>query len=334
MSDVGTGTALRDSTVATLMSGVLCAALAEFAGPVLVTGGAAVTGVSVVAAAGATVVSRTGRWSGPADRVTLGRTVLIGGCATIAVLILTGALSARPWWLLMLAAPALALDGVDGFVARRTGTASAAGARLDMEMDAALLMVLSLIATQSLGWWVLALGGMRYAFVAAAWFRPQLSRPLAFSQFRRVVAAIQGVTLAAALSPVVPLVPARIAVAAALVLLFISFGRDVITLERGNQVESTYRSPVFIPPIQVSGNRMVVFPLSTAGLGPEMLLRPPAMEVDVDLLSLSLSLSQTSEEDALLHRVTHARRPRTDVRINRGRCRPRAPHYRHPRRHP
>ena len=333
MSDVGTGTALRDSTVATLMSGVLCAGLAEYAGTVLVTGAAAVAGVGVVATAGASVMSRTGRWSGPADRVTLGRTVLIGGCATIAILILTGAMSARPWWLLALAAPALLLDGVDGFVARRTGTASAAGARLDMEMDAALIMVLSVIATQSLGWWALALGGMRYAFVAAAWFRPQLSRPLAFSQFRRVVAAIQGVTLAAALSPAVPLMPARIAVAAALALLIISFGRDVITLERGRRViEPTYNSPIFIPPVQVTGNRMVVFPMSAVGLdhddllfAPESVDLPPAMELRI--------LGRISEEDAL-RRVTHARRPRTDVRVNRGRCRPRFPHDRHPRRHP
>ncbi len=41
-----------------------------------------------------------------------------------------------------LAVPALILDGVDGWVARRTGTANDAGARLDMEVDAALILVL------------------------------------------------------------------------------------------------------------------------------------------------------------------------------------------------
>ena len=38
---------------------------------------------------------------------------------------------------------ALALDGVDGQVARRTGTVSALGARFDMEVDAFLVLVLS-----------------------------------------------------------------------------------------------------------------------------------------------------------------------------------------------
>jgi phosphatidylglycerophosphate synthase len=236
LHDVGSGTGMRDATIATFVAAVFCAQLATYAGPALVSAAAAVTGIAVVAAAGVTVMSRAGRWSGPADRVTLARTVLIGGCATIAVLILTGALSSRPWWLLALAVPALVLDGVDGHVARRTGTASAAGARLDMEMDAALLMVLSLVAVRSLGWWVLAIGGMRYAFVLAYWIRPKLRAPLAFSQFRRVVAAVQGVTLAVALSPALSLPVARFAAAIALVLLTVSFGRDVITLERGTSV--------------------------------------------------------------------------------------------------
>jgi phosphatidylglycerophosphate synthase len=229
-----TGTAVRDSTVAVAVSIVLCAGLALYGEPAAaLAGAAAVTGITVVASAGSSVMSRAGRWSGPADRVTLARTVLIGGCATIAVLVLTGALPERPWWLVVLVVPALALDFVDGMVARRTGTSSDAGARLDMEMDAALLLVLSVIATQSLGWWVLAVGGMRYAFVAASWVRPRLSGELPFSSFRRVVAAVQGITLAVALAPVLPLPVARAAVTISLGLLVVSFARDVLWLERG-----------------------------------------------------------------------------------------------------
>jgi phosphatidylglycerophosphate synthase len=238
MDDGRTGTALRDSSVATFLAVVLCAVLAAYQGPALMSAAAAVAGISLVAAAGAAVISRAGRWSGPADRVTLGRTVLIGGCATIGIMVLAGELPPRPWWLLMLVVPALALDAVDGIVARRTGTSSPAGARLDMEMDAALLLVLSAVSIRSLGWWVLALGGMRYAFVLAAYFRPQLRAPLQFSQFRRVVAAVQGVALAVALAPVFPLPVARTTVALALILLAVSFGRDVLTLERaGREVE-------------------------------------------------------------------------------------------------
>jgi len=232
LSGTGTGTALRDSSIATATAVALCVVLAGYAGTAPVTAAAAVTGIGVVVAAGGTVILRAGRWSGPADRVTLARTVLIGGCATIAVLVLAGELPPRPGWLLALVVPALMLDAVDGFVARRTGTSSAAGARLDMEMDAALLMVLSAMAVFSLGWWVLAIGGMRYAFVAASVIRPQLRAPLPFSQFRRVVAAVQGAALAAALAPVLSLPVARATVAVALVLLVISFGRDVISLER------------------------------------------------------------------------------------------------------
>ena len=60
---------------------------------------------------------------------------------------------------------ALLLDWVDGQVARRTHTESAFGARFDMEVDAFLILVLSVYVASTTGWWVLiigaALGGMR-----------------------------------------------------------------------------------------------------------------------------------------------------------------------------
>ena len=51
--------------------------------------------------------------------------------------------------LVVLAAVALVLDGVDGQVARRTGTVSALGARFDMEVDAFLMLVLSVYVASS-----------------------------------------------------------------------------------------------------------------------------------------------------------------------------------------
>lgn len=226
------GTAVRDSVIAVAATLLLCGAVASGVGLGAVTAAGSVAGVGVVGAAGAAVMARPARWSGPADRVTLARTVLIGGCAAIGVPILAGALPPRPWALVAMLVPALVLDGVDGWVARHTGTSSPAGARLDGEMDAALLLVLSLIAIPSLGWWVLAIGGMRYAFFAAGLVRPALLHPLPFSQFRRVVAGVQGIMLTVGLAPVVPLPVGRAAVAAALVLLAVSFGRDVVWLER------------------------------------------------------------------------------------------------------
>ena len=41
-----------------------------------------------------------------------------------------------------------------------------------MEVDAFLLLVLSAYVAQDLGWWVLTIGLLRYAFVAAGWLLP------------------------------------------------------------------------------------------------------------------------------------------------------------------
>ena len=61
------------------------------------------------------------------------------------------------------------LDGVDGWLARRHRIASAFGARFDMEIDALLILALSVLAWrhEKAGAWVVASGLLRYAFVAA-----------------------------------------------------------------------------------------------------------------------------------------------------------------------
>ena len=80
--------------------------------------------------------------------------------------------------LVALAAVALALDFVDGRVARRTGTASGLGARLDGEVDAFLILALSVYVAPSAGAWVLAIGAARYAFLAAGWLLGWMRAPL------------------------------------------------------------------------------------------------------------------------------------------------------------
>ncbi|GAA5228868.1 CDP-alcohol phosphatidyltransferase family protein [Paeniglutamicibacter antarcticus] len=192
-----------------------------------VTGGLALVSVAVLG-----IVRRRPLFSTPADRVTLGRAVLGGGCATIIVLAALGSLPHRSWWLVLLAAPAVLLDAVDGTVARRTGTATAQGARLDMETDAALMLALTVPLAFTLGPWVLAIGLMRYGFVALSWWRPALRAPLEFSQFRRITAAIQAVVLVIALVPVVPESLAASVLGLSLALLSASFLRDIIALER------------------------------------------------------------------------------------------------------
>ncbi|GHF44388.1 CDP-alcohol phosphatidyltransferase family protein [Streptomyces griseosporeus] len=162
---------------------------------------------------------------GPANRVTLGRATLVGG---VTALVADSFESAPPVTLLVgLTAVALLLDGVDGKVARRTGTSSALGARFDMEVDAFLILVLSVYVSMDLGPWVLLIGGMRYGFVAAARCWPWLNAPLPPSTARKTVAALQGVLLLLAGADLLPRAVNAGVVLLALGLLVWSFGRDV-----------------------------------------------------------------------------------------------------------
>jgi phosphatidylglycerophosphate synthase len=162
---------------------------------------------------------------GPANRVTLARATLVGG---VTALVADSFESPPPVTILVaLTTVALILDAVDGQVARRTGTASPLGARFDMEVDAFLILVLSIYVATSLGPWVLLIGTMRYAFVAAARVLPWLNGALPPSTARKTVAALQGIVLLVVGAGVVPRLPALAAVFSALALLIWSFGRDI-----------------------------------------------------------------------------------------------------------
>lgn len=169
---------------------------------------------------------------GPADYVTMARAMLGSACVALAVLVLNSRLTPPTWWFAPPAVLALVLDGVDGQLARRTGTASAQGARYDMECDAMLLMILCIPAALTHGLWVLLIGLMRYLFVIVALLVPKLRGTDAPTLFARVVALIQGVALVVAVSPVLPYRMNLIVLAIALILLVISFGRQTVTLLR------------------------------------------------------------------------------------------------------
>jgi phosphatidylglycerophosphate synthase len=113
--------------------------------------------------------------------------------------------AAAAWWILGAGALALALDGCDGYAARRWRQASAFGARFDMELDALFILILAVTAWQSgkAGAWILLAGLARYLFVAAAWVWPQLKRPLPPSQRRRAVCALLAGGLMLCLAPFV-----------------------------------------------------------------------------------------------------------------------------------
>ena len=134
--------------------------------------------------------------------------------------------------LMGLTIPALALDAVDGWLARRTGTETDLGARFDMEVDAFLLLVLSAYVAQDLGWWVLTIGLMRYAFVAVGRILRWMRATLPTRYWRKVVTAATGIALTIAAAGVLPSWAAGGVVLIALGLLVESFGRDVLWLLR------------------------------------------------------------------------------------------------------
>ncbi|WAJ26171.1 CDP-alcohol phosphatidyltransferase family protein [Antarcticirhabdus aurantiaca] len=174
---------------------------------------------------------------GPANTITTLRaamTVLLAGLLPEADRIADPAQAGLAWTLTGFAALALALDGFDGQAARRSGLASRFGARYDMEVDALLILVLSVFALASgkAGVFVLAIGLMRYLFVALLALVPSLDGELAPSLRRKVVCVVQVGVLCALLAP--PLEPPLSGwlAAAALALLTASFAADILALAR------------------------------------------------------------------------------------------------------
>ncbi|MDP9346844.1 MAG: CDP-alcohol phosphatidyltransferase family protein, partial [Actinomycetota bacterium] len=137
--------------------------------------------------------------------------------------------------LVTLAAVALALDAVDGWVARRTGTASALGARFDGEVDAFLILTLSVYVAPASGVWVLAIGAARYLFLAGEWLLPWMRAPLPPRRWRRLVAAAQGIVLTVAAAEVLPRALTQALLVAALAALAASVGECTWWLWRRRQ---------------------------------------------------------------------------------------------------
>src|SRR5688500_1029896 len=159
---------------------------------------------------------------GPAFWITLTRAALAVGVAALAAGSFT---HDTPVALLVsLAAVARALDAVDGPVARRTGTATALGARFDGEVDAFLILALSVYVAGAHGAWVLAIGAARYVFLAGERLLPWMRAPLPPRRWRRAVAATQGVVLTVVAAEVLPWAVAQALLLVALALLAVSMG--------------------------------------------------------------------------------------------------------------
>ncbi len=225
MSTVRTGPSIGLISEATLLVAVSAAVGLTVTG--WLVGIACGVGTNLALARG---LDRSAAALGPADRVTLLRATLIGAVAA-----LTADSFVRPvsvLALVTLSVAALVLDAVDGWVARHTGTASPLGARFDGEVDAFLILVLSVYVARSVGPWVLAIGGARYLFLVTGWLLPTMRAQLPPRYWRKTVAAIQGITLTAAAADVLPRRGTEAALVVALGLLTESFGRDVWWLRR------------------------------------------------------------------------------------------------------
>ena len=172
------------------------------------------------------------------NRVTAGRaavTTLLAGFTPVA-----SQIPAESIWLWLIALTAtctLCLDGLDGYLARKTKLTSAYGARFDMETDALLGLVITLFVWQSgkVGPWILALGLMRYVFLAASIVFAQLRAPLFPSLRRKTVCVIQVGALCLMLCPWIKADAASAIGAAALFCLSWSFLVDTTWLFRHRQ---------------------------------------------------------------------------------------------------
>jgi phosphatidylglycerophosphate synthase len=171
---------------------------------------------------------------GPANQLTAARAVLV---------VLVASLLGEPGRPLVAATAAAAglgatvLDGMDGWLARRTAMASAFGARFDTEIDALLVQALALLAWRygKAGAWVLLSGLIRYGFIAAGRLWTWLRRPLVPTRRGRAICVVQIVALLLVIVPAITPPLSTIIAALGLTLLCYSFLADTVRLWHARQ---------------------------------------------------------------------------------------------------
>lgn len=233
----------RRTFIAVALAGIVLVAVSSFVGNVATLGlVSAFMSFAIYATVGAFILTRVLAFHpysefGWPNIVTLARTVLVALVAGYAAEISLWAVAPRDplaWTFALFASLAVALDGLDGWLARRFGPRSAFGARFDMESDALLIMVLCALAVvlEKAGAWVLLIGAARYIFLAVSYFLRWMERPLPDSLRRKTVCAFQGIVLCAlAMPPVAG--PFASGLAAAVLLATVwSFAIDLVWLYR------------------------------------------------------------------------------------------------------
>jgi phosphatidylglycerophosphate synthase len=149
----------------------------------------------------ASVRLHRGRWTpsgrlGAANELTLLRLLLI---AALALLCLRPPGPAAALLILLV----FALDGVDGWLARRSGQVSLFGAHLDMECDALMVLLCSLVLYQHgrLGVFILVPGLLRYLYVVVLMVVPAVAGEAPRSTIARYTFSLLVVSLIASLWP-------------------------------------------------------------------------------------------------------------------------------------
>ena len=169
---------------------------------------------------------------GLANGITLARAALIAGVAGFAVVSVEGNLR----WLPALGyGTAVALDAVDGAVARSVGVETRLGERLDMAVDTTGFLVVPIVAVAwgSLPVWYLSLSAARYCYLGgcALWRRRGGTvGDLPPSRLRRPLAALQMVFITFALVPVAPTALVWTLAPVVLIPSLAVFGRDWIAV--------------------------------------------------------------------------------------------------------
>jgi phosphatidylglycerophosphate synthase len=168
---------------------------------------------------------------GAANQITMLRAILV---TLVAGLVGEPRLAPVAWAAVAASVAVTALDGVDGWLARRNGIASRFGARFDMEIDALLILALSVLAWRhgKAGAWVVASGLLRYAFVLAGAAAPWLRAPLPPSRRRQAICVVQIAALTLAMTPAIEPPLSTLLAAAALAALTYSFLVDTVWLWR------------------------------------------------------------------------------------------------------
>jgi len=210
---------LRASAVATVVAGFAGAiTIAELARGVLPVGGiyavkaGAIFSIVMLVALGFLPRHHPFARFGPANQVTTIRAMLV---ALIAALIGEPRFPAVATSAAAATVAVSALDGIDGWLARRHQIASSFGARFDMEIDALLILVLAILVSEfdKAGPWVILSGLLRYIFVGAGRYWPRLRAPLFASRRRQAVCVVQILALNLAIVPAVQ-PPLSVAIAA------------------------------------------------------------------------------------------------------------------------